>query len=88
MKAGESICQIPVSYSKTKYKSPKLSEFYQKVFGKKPDVQLHNSLADTRILVEIAEAVPLVRHMIGLPTNPPEKVENERASKRCKTLEL
>jgi DNA polymerase-3 subunit alpha len=88
MEASRSICKIPVSYSKVKYKSPKLSELYEKVFGKKPEGTLHNSLYDVKILVEIVEATPLLRSMIGLPDAHPINIDNASPAKRSKILHL
>ena len=87
MELSKNICCIPVSYSKTKYKPPKLVELYDFVFKKKPE-QKHNSLEDTRMLVKIVEANNTLKSFIGLPTNKPVMVEDARPTKRHKTLDL
>ena len=86
MEACRNICKIPVSYSKTKYKSPKLSEVYEHIFHKKPE-NLHNALGDTRVMVEIIKAVPMLRELIGL-IDPKQEDINDRQAKRFRTLQL
>jgi DNA polymerase III epsilon subunit-like protein len=88
MEASRSICRIPVSYSKTKYKPPKLSELYQHVFNRSPPGVLHNSLYDVLILVEIVEATPLLKSMIGLVDKTNVITENESTKKRLKTFHI
>lgn len=88
MEAGRNICRIPVNYSKSKFKVPKLVELYEFTFGKRPEAQLHNSLNDTRVLVEIVESTQMFRKLIGLPEKNPVYVEDANKTKRWKVLHL
>lgn len=61
MKASKEICKLPNN------KYPKLSELYEFVVGKAPDSrQLHNSLYDVMILVEILKLYKPLREKFGL----------------------
>lgn len=88
MTLGSNICKIPVSYSKVKYKPPKLSELYEHIFKKPPPKNLHNSLVDVKVLVECCEEDNILRYMIGLPSKRVIVAENVSRAKRPRTLEL
>lgn len=64
------------------FKPPKLTELYEYTTKKKAQLhQLHNSLYDTQLLAEIIIASPVLKAMIGLPTNDDD---NPNASKKAK----
>jgi DNA polymerase III epsilon subunit-like protein len=66
MKLSRDICKIVKGMS---YKNPKLSELYEFVFKKKPEVaSLHNSLYDTMILTDIVQSCDELRRKMNLPT--------------------
>jgi DNA polymerase III epsilon subunit-like protein len=88
MTLGTNICKLPVVYSKTKYKSPKLKELYEYIFKKPAPENLHNSLVDVKILVECCEENRVLRYMIGLPNKDVLLPENVSRAKRPRTLEL
>jgi DNA polymerase-3 subunit epsilon len=89
MVAGTNVCRIPTSYSKNKYKSPKLAELYEHVLKRAPVLTLHNALSDTQILVEIVEACPIIQNIIGLPKADQVITENVNIkTKRPRTLSV
>jgi DNA polymerase III epsilon subunit-like protein len=65
MELTKNILKLPGNYG---YKNPKLSELYEFIFKKKP-FDLHNSLKDTEVLVEIFLASKELQTMIDLTTS-------------------
>jgi len=65
MNLSRNICKL--SFNGHSYKSPRLSELYKFVFGREPDTsQLHGSLYDVQILVEIIQNCQPLREKLGL----------------------
>ena len=77
MELTKNILKLPGNYG---YKNPKLSELYEFIFKKKP-TDLHNSLKDTEILVEIFFGSRELQTMIHL-TIPELKNINEIPDKK------
>jgi DNA polymerase III epsilon subunit-like protein len=77
MELTKNILKLPGNYG---YKNPKLSELYEFIFKKKP-TDLHNSLKDTELLVEIFFASKELQTMIHL-TIPELKNINEISYKK------
>jgi DNA polymerase III epsilon subunit-like protein len=77
MELTKNILKLPGNYG---YKNPKLSELYEFIFKKKP-MDLHNSLKDTEILVEIFLGSKELQTMINL-TIPELKNINEISHKK------
>lgn len=66
------ICKIPSKYG---FKNPKLSEMYFYVMKKNPDnSQLHNSIYDAEILVEVIQNSPELQKRLGISNIEPQYV--------------
>jgi len=52
------LCKIRIS-GKNYYKFPKLIELYNHLFGKNPDIRLHDALNDTKILYECCKELKI-----------------------------
>jgi len=83
MELSKDICKFPGNFGK--YKSPKLSELYEYVFGKPPVREsLHNSLYDVLVLTEVIKHCNPLRIKMNLPVPKVDHVEN--ASKKSTVL--
>ena len=88
MKESKDIMKISYGNGRSGYKPPKLSELYEFVFNKKPQMnQLHGSLYDTQILSEIVMTYEPFKRVLGLIDNE-DKETNETRKKRRTTLFL
>ena len=82
MKESRNIMKIPFGNGRPGYKPPKLSELYEFIFKKKPEMnQLHGSLYDAQILAEIVMNYDPFKRIIGLIGNEDKEV-NETRKKR------
>lgn len=89
MQTTHTLCKIPFTHGGGGYKFPKLKELYTYVFHRDPPAeQLHNSLGDTRLLVDILRKCTLLRTMIGLPTPGVILAENDRPASNKGTLSI
>ena len=52
------LCKLPIK-GKHYYKFPKLIELYFHLFGKNPDIRLHDALNDTKILYECCKELKI-----------------------------
>ena len=52
------LCKIPIK-GKNYYKFPKLIELYNHLFGKDPDIRLHDALNDTKVLYDCCKELKI-----------------------------
>ena len=52
------LCKIPIK-GKNYYKFPKLGELYFHLFGKDPDIRLHDALNDTKVLYDCCKELKI-----------------------------
>lgn len=65
MQASKTFCRLPYSTGGGS-KPPKLKELYKHIFGRSPDeTQLHNSMYDTMLLVDILKASYRLRDLLN-----------------------
>jgi DNA polymerase III epsilon subunit-like protein len=87
MKLSTDLLRIPFGNGRSGYKSPKLKELYEYVMNRPVDpTQLHNSLYDTELLVELVNNFRPFRAILGL-LGPHEQIVNE-GDQRTRTLIL
>lgn len=55
MRSTIDVCKLPLS--KTAFKFPKLSELYFHLFGEEPDLKLHDSLNDCKLLKQCYDSL-------------------------------
>jgi len=67
MESSRSICKFSFGNGRSGFKSPKLSELYRFILRKDPiQTNLHNSLYDVQLLVEVVKQSTVLRSMMGL----------------------
>lgn len=87
MKLSTDLLRIPFGNGRSGYKSPKLKELYEYVMNRPVDpTQLHNSLYDTELLVELVNNFRPFRAILGL-LGPHEQIVNE-GDQRTRTIFL